>query len=218
VSGLANQPRLLRGALVDSSLLAVPPLVVAFQFNPEQLRRRRTSRIAAPPSRRGREERQAADEGLGEAQTTTVAPETIAMDLRLDATDGLEQGDPIAVRFGVLPALSALEMMIMPRSESVLAGRLGLMRDFGFGDRTSTPVLIFVWGRQRVQAVRLTEISIQEVEYNPNLNPSRAIASVALQVIGGDNPVNRFTQGQRELLAGINLQSAGGVARSVLPL
>ena len=216
--GLSSQPRLLKGAFVDSNVLAFPPLIVPFQFNPEQIRRRRSARIATPPSRRGREERQPLDEALGEAQTTTTPPETLSLDVRLDATDALEEGDPIAAEFGVLPALSALELMVLPRSESFFGGLLGLSADLGFGDRSSTPVVIFVWGRQRVQAVRITDLDVQEVEYNPNLSPSRVVASVNLQVIGGENPFNRFTQASQELLAGLGARSAGALARTVLPL
>ena len=216
--GLANQPRLLKGAFVDSNLLAFPPLVVPFQFNPEQLRRRRASQIKVPPTRRGREERQGADEALGEAQTVTNPPESISMDIRLDATDALEDDDPIAKEFGVLPALSALELMITPRSESFFGNLLGLSSDFGFGEPTATPVLIFVWGRQRVYAVRLTELNLQEVEYNPNLSPTRVIAGVTVQVIAGANQFNEFTAAQRELLAAMNVRNAPDLARTIVPI
>ncbi len=215
-SGLSNQPRLLKGAFVDSNLLAFPPLIVPFQFNPDRLTRRKTVRVEAPRSRRGQEECTPEGESLGEAQTTSTNPETINMDIRLDATDALDAGDPIAGEFGVLPALSALEMMIMPRSESIFGGLLGLSANFGFGDRRSTPVLIFVWGRQRIYPVRLTDLNIQEIEYNPNLNPTRVIAGVTMQVLGGTNPFFVFTQAQRELLAGRNVLNAPDLARSVV--
>jgi hypothetical protein len=218
VSGLSNRPRLLKGAFVDSNLLSFPPLVVPFQFNPEQITRRRSARIQAPPSRSGREETTPESQGMGEAQTTQTVPETISMDIRLDASDALETGDPIAGEFGVLPALSALELMITPRSESFFGGLLGLSTDFGFGDRSSIPVLIFVWGRQRIYPVRLTELNIQEVEYNPNLAPTRVTVGVSVQVIAGANPFYRFTQAQRELLAGLNLANAPDLARSIVNL
>jgi hypothetical protein len=209
-----NRPRLTKGALVDSNVLAVPPLVVPFQFNPEQMTRRRGARIQQPPSRRGREEFQPDDESLGEAQTILAGPETISMDVRLDATDALEAGDPIAAEFGVLPALSALELMITPRAETFLGGLLGLSADLGFGDRASTPVLIFVWGK-RVNAVRLTELTIAEVEYRPNLAPSRVTASLGLQVLPGPNVFHRFVQAERELLAALNLRDAPDLIRSL---
>jgi hypothetical protein len=215
-SGLSNQPKLLKGAFVDSNLLAFPPLIVPFQFNPEKLTRRKAATLQTPRSRRGSEEKTPADQSLGEAQNTFTHPETLSMDIRLDATDALESGDPIAGEFGVLPALSALEMMITPRSESFFGGLLGLSADFGFGDRTSTPVLIFVWGRQRIYPVRLTELNIQEVEYNANLNPTRVIVSTSVQVIGGNNPFYLFTQAQREILAALNLLNAPALAHSIV--
>lgn len=215
-TGLSNQPKLLKGAFVDSNLLAFPPLIVPFQFNPEKLSRRKTANIQTPRSRRGTEERTPEDQSLGEAQSTFTNPETISMDIRLDATDALEKGDLIAGEFGVLPALSALEMMITPRSESFFGGLLGLSANFGFGDRTSTPVLIFVWGRQRIYPVRLTSLDIQEIEYNPNLNPTRVTVATSLQVIGGNNPFYLFTQAQREILAGLNLLNAPDLAHSII--
>ncbi len=215
-NGFSNQPKLLKGAFVDSNLLAFPPLIVPFQFNPERMTRRKSTNIRTPRSRRGQEEQTPSSEALGQAQTVRTSPETISFDLRLDATDALDGGDPIAGEFGVLPALSALEMMITPRSESFFGGLLGLSADFGFGDRRSTPVLIFVWGRQRIYPIRLTDLNIQEIEYNPNLNPTRVTAAVSIQVIAGDNPFYLFTQAQRELLAALNLANAPDLARSIV--
>lgn len=215
-SGFSNQPKLLRGAFVDSSLVAFPPLIVPFQFNPEKITRRRSATIKTPSSRVGREEQTPKKHSMGEAQTTLTAPETISLDIRLDATDDLNSGDAIAGQFGVLPALSALEMMITPRSESLFAGLLGLSANFGFGDRKSTPVLIFVWGRQRIYPVRLTDLNIEETEYNPNLNPIRVTLGVSIEVLAGKNPFYLFTEGQREILAGLNLLHAGNLARSIV--
>ena len=108
--------------------------------------------------------------------------------------------------------------LITPRAESLFGGVLGLSANFGFGDRQSTPVLIFVWGRQRIYPVRLTDVNIQEVEFNPNLNPTRVIAGISMQVLSGSNPFFIFTQAQRELLAATNLIAAPDLARSVFNL
>jgi hypothetical protein len=216
VAGLSNQPKLIKGALVDTDPLAAPPLVVPFQFNPETLTRRKSVRIPAPPSRRGREESTPEDQSL-EVQNTVTEPETISMDIRLDATDALEDGDGAAAELGVLPALSALELMITPRSETVLGSFAGLASDFGFGDRLVTPVLIFVWGRQRLYPVRLTQMDIEEVEYNANLSPTRVIVGMTMQVLGGASQFQRYTQAQRALLAGLNARTAPDLARSIVP-
>lgn len=210
--GLSNQPQLLKGAFVDADPAADPQLTVSFQFNPVTLTRRKSVRIPAPPSRRGREESTPEDQSL-EVQITVTEPETISMDIRLDATDALEQDDPVAAEFGVLPALSALELMITPRPETPLGG---FSSDFGFGQRLVTPVMIFVWGRQRLIPVRLTQMNIEEVEYNANLSPSRAIVGVTLRVLGGGNQFQRHTLAQRTQMAALNARSTPD-ARSIIP-
>lgn len=216
-SGLSNQPRLLKGALVDLDATAFPPLIVAFQFNPETIQRRRTATIREPAARVGREHQAPPGQSLGEAQTTITQPETISLDIRLDATDGLETGDPVTIRYGVLPALSALEMMTTPRARTFLGGIVDLSGDFGFGGREATPVLAFVWGRHRVFPVRLTELSINETEYSPTLSPTRVVASVSMQVLEGANAYTSFTASQRAT-AVLSLSNAADLARSIVNL
>jgi hypothetical protein len=45
--------------------------------------------------------------------------ETITLNVEVDATDQLEQADPLAVSSGVYPALSVLEMLLYPKSAKV---------------------------------------------------------------------------------------------------
>lgn len=198
-NGLSNQPRLSKGALVDIDPLIQPPLLVQFQFNPESLQRRRTITLRDTAPQRGHETSAPASQALGEAQATPSDPEIISIDIRLDATDRLEQGDPATLQFGVLPDLAGLEMMATPRPPSPFTTQLGLSADLGFSGQEATPVLVFVWGRYRVSAVRITELSIQETEHSPALNPTRVIASVTLQVLAGANVFTRFAAAQRAL-------------------
>jgi hypothetical protein len=215
---MRSQPRLIKGALVDANQQAYPPLTVPFQFNPDKLTRHRAVRVSTPRSRLGREESTPEAESMGDAQMTLTNPETISLDIRLDATDALAAGDPAAGEFGVLPALATLEMMITPRPDTVLGGAPGSSASFGSGSRLSTPVLIFVWGRQRRYLVRLTDMDIQEVEFNPNLNPTRVIAGVSMQVLGGATSVNRLTEMQPQPLGRKNPITAPDLARSVINL
>jgi hypothetical protein len=196
-NGLTNQPRLTRGALVDIDLTVVPPLFVPFQFNPETVQRRRSVSVRDTAALQGHAQTAPPGQTLGESQSTTTDAETISFDIRLDATERLGEGDPLTGRFGVLPELSALEMMSTPRASTPFAAQLGLSGDFGFGGRETTPVVVFVWGRFRVYPVRLTELSINETEYDPALNPTRVIASVTLQVLEGGNVYSRFTTARR---------------------
>jgi len=217
-SGLNNQPKLRRGALVDIDPNIAPPLIVQFQFNPETLQRSRSVTIRDPGPREGREAEAPAGQQLGEAQATPSDPETISLDIRFDATDRLEQGDLVTRQFGVLPELAALEMMAAPRAPLPLAASLGLSGHVGLGGQQQTPVLVFVWGRFRTMAVRLTQLSIQETEFSAQLDPTRVIASVTLRVEEGANVYTKFSAAQRLLALRNAPSSALGVIRSLLNL
>jgi hypothetical protein len=200
-NGLANQPKLSKGALVDIDPTISPPLIVQFQFNPETIQRRRSINLRTSAAQEGHEALAGAGQTLGESQSTLTNPETISMEIRLDATDRLDEGDLATQQFGVLPDLSALELMAMPRPATPFAAQLGLSTDFGFAQE-ATPVLVFVWGRYRVYAVRITELGINETEYSPELNPTRVIASLSLQVLEGANQYTRFAAAQRAIALG----------------
>ena len=49
------------------------------------------------------------------------------------------------------------------------------------------PLTIFVWGRQRVVPVRVTDLSITEEAFDVALNPIRAKVSLGLRVLSVDD-------------------------------
>jgi hypothetical protein len=51
----------------------------------------------------------------------------------------------------------------------------------------SGPFTLFIWGPQRVLPVMLTDFSITEEAYDPNLNPIRAKVSLGLRVLSYDD-------------------------------
>ena len=50
-----------------------------------------------------------------------------------------------------------------------------------------SPLTLFVWSRNRVTPVRVTELSITEEAFDPNLNPLRAKVSLGLRVLTVDD-------------------------------
>ncbi len=46
-----------------------------------------------------------------------------------------------------------------------------------------SPLTLFVWSKSRVLPVRLTEFSITEEAFDPNLNPIRAKVSLGMRVL-----------------------------------
>jgi hypothetical protein len=241
MSGFSNKPKKLRGALLEYGL-SLPPLFVAFQFNPVQLTRNRSIQIAArnavepsidreqpgqarrcspPPERSMRQalEPAAGPEEINDAQSITVGPETIELEIRLDATDKLNAGDPIAGLFGVLPQLATLEQMVYPKSESIIGAALSLLAPgaFKFTRGANPPVILFIWGYTRVLPVNISSMNITETEFNTLLSPTRASVSVGLSVIEGGDPFYKYSKLAKEAMSVLNLANIADMADVLLP-
>ena len=111
--------------------------------------------------------------------------ESIKLEAEIDATDQLEDPDnnPDAVNLGIHPQLAALETVVYPASadlqqQNSLAG-LGILEIAP----VEAPLTLFVWSRNRVVPVRITEFSITEEAFDPALNPTRAKISLTLRVM-----------------------------------
>lgn len=146
--GFTNKPKILRGAFVEYGL-SLPPMILPFQFNPEQLSRSRNldyageeySAVQQPvvgETEESRERRvrqrqsslrethQSHDDLLDvrDAQQVTVQEESINFELRLDAADDLNEGNTVAGYAGIAPRLATLELMATPKEDSVLGAAL----------------------------------------------------------------------------------------------
>src|SRR5262249_9745416 len=49
------------------------------------------------------------------------------------------------------------------------------------------PLTLFVWSKTRIVPVRVTELSITEEAFDPNLNPIRAKVSLGMRVLSVDD-------------------------------
>ena len=225
------QPRVLRGGFVEYGL-SVPPLVVAFQFNPSELTRSRTqefSMTTAPqwegeqPGFTLRDFHQDFQDllALRDAQHVSTHPESLSFELRLDATDKLNEGDRIAGTLGIGPQLATLELMAQPKREGVLGSVLRELRPGGFSFTGSDkpPIVLFVWGRKRVLPVNIDRLTITETEFTTKLEPIRATVAVDLTVIEGPNPAHLYTKTMKEVSSGLHLANlrAVDVADVIIP-
>jgi hypothetical protein len=167
-----NTPRVLKGALVGFDPLAPVPKVIVFQYNPDTLTRTLKPRAAGGEGARA------------EAQRLAGAPEeTIKVDVEIDATDQLEKVDGVATSLGIYPQLSALETLIYPPSQLVIANTALLAAGTIEIVPPNAPLTLFIWGVQRILPVRITEFSITEEAHDPALNPIRAKAGLGLRVL-----------------------------------
>ena len=180
-SGFPNSPRLVKGGIVtmDPDTSAIKS-VIALQYNPDSLSR--TLQIQAMPG---------GQDGVRVDVLRLRGPavETIKLEAELDATDQLEfpKQFPNAVQYGLLPQLSQLEMLINPSVETLQAD--DAMANAGTLEiiPLEQPLTLFVWSKSRVVPVRLTEFSVTEEAFDPQLNPIRAKISLGLRVLSVDD-------------------------------
>ncbi len=170
-----NSPKILRGGLVtvDAKSGALRG-VIALQYNPDSLSR--SMQI----------------QGTGDAGERSEvlrmkgpAVETIKLEAEIDAADQLEFPDQHAntVQYGIQPQLAALEGLINPTAAELISSNgLASIGTIEIAP-AEAPLTLFVWSKQRILPVRLTEFSITEEAFDPALNPLRAKVSLGLRVL-----------------------------------
>lgn len=197
-----------KGMLIEYSL-SIPPLVLAFDFNPQSLTRSRTItlRTGNAPGTRGGYDFTLPTETARVAQGVTVQPESFTIEILLDATDRMNDGDPIATQFGIEPELDTLRTMVEPKAQG--PGGLQTLASLGLGGQRafqrseSASVLLLVWGTH-ILPVFLTSIRVTEEAHLPSLVPYRARASLTMQVIEGNNPFYQVEKVRQVVGAALN--------------
>jgi hypothetical protein len=172
-----RSPKLLKGGivLIDPDTSAVRR-IISLQYNPEKLTRTLKGSTVGEDSDRS------------QALRLKGAPvETYKLDVVIDAADQLEFPDKKEneeiIQNGITPLLCALETIVYPESSQLLAnnslaasGTLEILP-------TESPLSLFIWSKNRVVPVRLTDFSVTEEAFDPNLNPSRAKVSLGMRVL-----------------------------------
>lgn len=168
-------PALAKASLVEVDVAGgAVRRVIELQYNPDTLSRTMALQAAAGGGKQS--------ESL---RLTSPAVETIRLEVEIDATDRLEfpAENPDARTLGIHPQLAALEVLLHPKAATLQAneamasaGRLEVLP-------MEVPLTVFVWGRQRVVPVRLTELSITEEAFDTALNPIRAKVTLAMRVL-----------------------------------
>lgn len=207
----------IKGFLVEYAL-ALPPLVLAFEFNPQGLTRNRrvTLTLGSTPATRGGYDFALPTETARVAQGVAVEPESFDVEILLDATDRMNDDDVLARRLGIQPELDTLRSMVEPKTQGpgglqVLAS-LGLGGSRAFQRSECASVLLFVWG-SHVLPVFLKSIEVGESAHLPDLTPYRATVKLSLQVIEGNNPFYAVEKVRQVVGAALN---TGHTAASAL--
>lgn len=206
-----RSPLLLRAGivLVHPETAAVQK-VISFQYNPDTLSRSLQVQGAGQES----------GDHVEALRLKGPPIETFKLDAELDATDQLEVPGKSsdAVKLGIHPQLAALELLAYPSSAQIQAN----LAQANAGVMEILPLVsslpLFVFGKQRVLPVRITEFSITEEAFDPNLNPLRAKVSLGMRVLsvndlGFDNKggaLFMIHHRQKEVLAGSGLSGTLG--------
>jgi hypothetical protein len=175
MTSFPGSPRLLKGGIVllDPDTSAVRR-IINLQYNPDTLSR--SLQIQGT-----------ANEGGDRAEALRLKSppvETIKMDAEIDIADQLELPgqNPDALQLGIYPQLAALETIAYPTSIQLQTNNAlaqsGTLEIFPM----LAPLTLFVWSKQRILPVRLTDFSITEEAFDPNLNPIRAKVSIGMRV------------------------------------
>ena len=197
-----------KGMLVEYAL-SLPPLVLAFEFNPKELSRTRTIKIntGATAAGRGGYDFALPTETPRVAQGVSVDPETFSITILLDATDRMNEGEAVATAFGVRPEMDALRTMVEPKSQGPLGmqtlSALGQGGDRAFQRDEHASVLLLVWGTH-VLPVFMTSVEVKETHHLPNLTPYRAEATLQFQVIESANPFYEVEKVRQVVGAALN--------------
>lgn len=154
--------------------------VIGLQYNPDTLTR--SLQVQSSGGSEGGDRSQA-------LRLKGAAVETIKLEAEIDATDRLEDPDSNrdTVKLGIHPQLAALETLVHPRADDlqrndVLAGS-GVLEILPL----EAPLTLFVWSKQRVVPVRVTDLSVTEEAFDVALNPIRAKVSIGLRVLSVDD-------------------------------
>ena len=178
---LSSSPKLIKGGLVVFAPGGGPLLhSIALQYNPDTLTRNYQVQGVG------------GDGGGERAQPFRLkgpAIESIKVEAEVDATDQLEFPDShaTAVAFGIAPQLAALEALINPSVDELLNNAAATANGTLEILPPEAPLVLFVWSASRVVPVRVTELSITEEAFDPNLNPLRAKVSLGLRVLSTDD-------------------------------
>jgi Contractile injection system tube protein len=179
MSSFPGSPQLVKGGIVviNPDTAAVEK-IISLQYNPDTISR-------------SLQVQGAGGEGGGQRSEPLrlAGPpvETIKLEAEIDATDQMENGDSTAAEAGIQPQLAVIETLIYPTSASLMANNSRAMSGSLEISPSETSLTLFIWSKNRIIPVRITEFSITEEAFDVNLNPLRAKVSLGMRVLSVDD-------------------------------
>lgn len=185
-TGYTRSPKIAKGAFVQllPDIVGVIPNIIVFQYNPERLTRKLTPWNPFNVDQSGRG-----------SQAPLVQPFDVPesfekLAIEFDATDDLEDGDPIAKLTGVETRLAALRKLTQPSAGLVgdliesAKSLVGVESDEA--RRPSVAPILLVLGPRVILPVRVRTFQVEETLHDPNYYPLHAKATLDLEVLTPD--------------------------------
>lgn len=166
--GFPSLSLLQKGAIICPSMLNV----IRFQYNPETLTRSLSARTSGSSEENPRD------------PLRVIGPprENIKVEIFISAADALEAGSSLAEAQGIHTRLAALELLLYPRIARVIYNEVKKKLGWVEVMAPKAPLIIFVWGPQRVLPVRISGMTIVEEQFDPDLRPIAARVSLDMVV------------------------------------
>jgi len=180
MSGYSNSPKILKGGIVLIDPESGQVLrIISLQYNPDSLTR--TLQVQAAGGEGGNRSEPMRFKG--------PAVETFKLDAEIDAADQLEFPDQhrAVVENGIQPQVAILESLVNPTSGQLLDRNAMAQSGTLEIAPMEAPLALFVWGKNRIVPVRITDFSVTEEAFDPSLNPIRAKVSIGLRVLSVDD-------------------------------
>jgi hypothetical protein len=78
-------------------------------------------------------------------------------------------------------------------------------------------VMLWVWGRKKILPVNILNMQIKEELFSTDLNPTRAVVTVSLEVIEGPNIPFLYSKAMQEVMSVLNLANIGDLSKTMVP-
>lgn len=189
--------QVLRGFLANVEVL--PPLIVTFQFNPDSISDNKSVTYA---------DRSTDLCGNAPGKVYTGGGDrTISFSLQLHGNErGMNVVNPLPLDNGITTELAKLRSFLYPKGDAW--AQLGSLFGGSEGRRVQAPpTALFGFGTRVLECV-VTEITVNETQFNSTLAPVRADVSVTLVVVEEDgHPLYEFSKQHRNVNALLGLQN-----------
>jgi hypothetical protein len=180
MSTFPNSPKLIKAGLVFVDAASARVLrIISLQYNSDTLTRTLTAQSAG-----GNDQ-----DRVEPMRFKGPAVETFKLEADIDATDQLEfpGQNPNATQYGIQPQLALLESLVYPSAAQLAA--VDAQASSGTLEIAPmlAPLVLFVWGKNRIVPVKVSEFSITEEAFDAALNPIRAKVNLGLRVMSTDD-------------------------------